>query len=61
MPPNVQGIGALEMLNIMEQFDLHQFGLNSTRALHVQIEAKKLAYADVLRYIGDPKNVQDCR
>src|SRR6202165_1448461 len=55
LPPNVQGIGALEMLNIMEQFDLKQFGLNSTRALHVQIEAKKLAYADVLRYIGDPK------
>jgi gamma-glutamyltranspeptidase/glutathione hydrolase len=55
MPPNVQGIGALEMLNLMEQFDLKQFGLNSTRALHVQIEAKKLAYADVLRYIGDPK------
>jgi gamma-glutamyltranspeptidase/glutathione hydrolase len=55
LPPNVQGIGALEMLNLMEQFDLKQFGLNSTRALHVQIEAKKLAYADVLRYIGDPK------
>ncbi len=55
MPPNGQGIGALEMLNIMEQFDLKQFGLNSTRALHVEIEAKKLAYADVLRYIGDPK------
>jgi len=56
MPPNVQGIGVLEMLNIMEQFDLRQFGLNSPRALHVQIEAKKLAYADVLRYIGDPKS-----
>ena len=55
LPPNLQGIGALEMLNIMEQFDLHKFGLNSTRALHIQIEAKKLAYADVLRYIGDPK------
>jgi gamma-glutamyltranspeptidase / glutathione hydrolase len=55
MPPNVQGIGALEMLNLMEQFDLHAFGLNSARALHVQIEAKKLAYADVLRYIADPK------
>jgi len=58
MPPNVQGIGALEMLNIMEQFDLHSYGLNSTRALHVQIEAKKLAYADVLRYIGDPKGAK---
>ncbi len=55
LPPNLQGIGALEMLNLMEQFDLAKFGLNSTRALHVQIEAKKLAYADVLRYIGDPK------
>jgi gamma-glutamyltranspeptidase/glutathione hydrolase len=55
LPPNLQGIGALEMLNLMEQFDLPKFGLNSTRALHVQIEAKKLAYADVLRYIGDPK------
>jgi gamma-glutamyltranspeptidase/glutathione hydrolase len=54
MPPNVQGIGALEMLNLMEQFDLHSYGLNSPRALHVQIEAKKLAYADVIRYIGDP-------
>jgi gamma-glutamyltranspeptidase/glutathione hydrolase len=55
MPPNGQGIGALEMLNIMEHFDLRSFGLNSTRALHVQIEAKKLAYADVIRYIADPK------
>jgi gamma-glutamyltranspeptidase/glutathione hydrolase len=55
MPPNSQGIGALEMLNLMEQFDLHSYGLNSPRALHVQIEAKKLAYADVIRYIADPK------
>jgi gamma-glutamyltranspeptidase/glutathione hydrolase len=58
MPPNLQGIGALEMLNIMEHFDLHSFGLNSTRALHVQIEAKKLAYADVLRYVADPRSVK---
>jgi gamma-glutamyltranspeptidase/glutathione hydrolase len=55
MPPNGQGLGALLMLNMMEQFNLAQFGLNSTRALHVQIEAKKLAYADVIRYIADPK------
>jgi gamma-glutamyltranspeptidase / glutathione hydrolase len=58
MPPNVQGIGALEMLNLMEQFDLRSYGLNSTRALHVQIEAKKLAYADVLHYIADPKTAK---
>jgi gamma-glutamyltranspeptidase/glutathione hydrolase len=55
MPPNSQGIAVLEMLNLMEQFDLHSYGLNSTRALHVQIEAKKLAYADMIRYIGDLK------
>jgi len=47
-----RGLRALEMLNIMEQFGLKDFGLNSTRALHVQIEAKKLAYADLIRYIG---------
>ena len=58
LPPNVQGIGALETLNIMENFDLHAFGLNSTRALHVQIEAKKLAYADVLRFVGDPRSAK---
>jgi gamma-glutamyltranspeptidase/glutathione hydrolase len=55
LPPNVQGIGALEMLNIMQRFDLGQFGLNSARTLHIEIEAKKLAYADVSRYIGDPR------
>lgn len=58
LPPNVQGIGALEMLNIMERFDLGQFGLNSARALHLQIEAKKLAYADVARYIADPRTAK---
>jgi gamma-glutamyltranspeptidase / glutathione hydrolase len=54
MPPNGQGIAALEMLNIMENYPLGNYGLNSTRALHVMIEAKKLAYADLARYIGDP-------
>ncbi len=54
LPPNGQGIAALEILNLMEDFPLAQFGANSTRALHVMIEAKKLAYADLLCYIGDP-------
>jgi gamma-glutamyltranspeptidase/glutathione hydrolase len=54
MPPNGQGIAALEMLNIMETFPLPDFGLNSTRAFHVMIEAKKLAYADLVQYVGDP-------
>ncbi len=55
LPPNGQGIAALEMLNLMEPSPLAQFGANSTRALHLMIEAKKLAYADLLRYVGDPK------
>ncbi|HXA55919.1 MAG TPA: gamma-glutamyltransferase [Candidatus Acidoferrum sp.] len=55
LPPNGQGIAALEMLNIMEHFPLSQFGPNSADALHVMIEAKKLAYADLLQYVADPK------
>lgn len=55
LPPNGQGIAALEMLNLMQQFPLAQYGHNSTDALHVMIEAKKLAYADLRKYIGDPK------
>jgi gamma-glutamyltranspeptidase / glutathione hydrolase len=55
LPPNGQGIAALEMLNIMSQFPLAKFGHNSVDSLHVMIEAKKLAYADLLRYVGDPK------
>jgi gamma-glutamyltranspeptidase / glutathione hydrolase len=55
LPPNGQGIAALEMLNLMQQFPLAQYGHNSVDALHVMIEAKKLAYADLLKYIGDPR------
>ncbi len=55
LPPNGQGVAALEMLNIMEKFPLEKYGLNSGAALHTMIEAKKLAYADLVRYIGDPK------
>ncbi len=54
-PPNTQGIAALSMLNIMEQFPLEQWGHDSPDTLHVEIEAKKLAYADMLHYVGDPK------
>jgi len=55
LPPNGQGIAALEMLNIMEQFPLGQWGQNSVRALHTMVEAKKLAYADMIRYDADPR------
>lgn len=56
LPPNGQGIAALEMLNLMETFPLGQkdYGFGSTKALHAMIEAKKLAYADLVKYIGDP-------
>jgi gamma-glutamyltranspeptidase/glutathione hydrolase len=43
------------MLNMMENFPLSQYGHNSTAALHVMIEAKKLAYADMLRYVADQR------
>ena len=58
MPPNEQGIAALEMLNIMETFPLGQkdSGFGSTKALHAMIEAKKLAYADLAKYVGDPRH-----
>jgi gamma-glutamyltranspeptidase/glutathione hydrolase len=55
LPPNGQGIAALLMLNLMENFPLPQYGAGSADALHVLIEAKKLAYADMLRYVCDPK------
>jgi gamma-glutamyltranspeptidase/glutathione hydrolase len=55
LPPNGQGIAALEMLNMMERFPLAQFGPQSPRALHVEIEAQKLAYQDLARYVGDPR------
>jgi gamma-glutamyltranspeptidase/glutathione hydrolase len=55
LPPNGQGIAALSMLNIMEQFPMAKYGHNSADALHVMIEAKKLAYADMYHYVGDPR------
>jgi gamma-glutamyltranspeptidase/glutathione hydrolase len=55
LPPSTQGIAALIMLNLMETFPLGEYGFHSAQALHVMIEAKKLAYADMLRYVGDPR------
>jgi gamma-glutamyltranspeptidase/glutathione hydrolase len=53
--PNTQGIAALMMLNLMERFPMTEYGFHSADALHVMIEAKKLAYADMLHYVGDPR------
>jgi gamma-glutamyltranspeptidase / glutathione hydrolase len=55
LPPNTQGIAALMMLDVMEQMPLARFGFHSVDALHAMIEAKKLAYADMLRWVGDPR------
>jgi gamma-glutamyltranspeptidase/glutathione hydrolase len=55
LPPNVDGMAALEMLNIMGQFAPSPGGPASTAELHTRIEAMKLAYADVKAYDGDPK------
>ncbi|MBW4698505.1 MAG: gamma-glutamyltransferase family protein [Aphanocapsa lilacina HA4352-LM1] len=54
LPPNGQGIAALQMLNILEGFDLKTMGHNSADYLHAQVEAKKLAFADRARYYADP-------
>lgn len=53
-PPNSQGITALEMLNIIEGFDLKSLGYQTAEYLHVLLEAKKLAFADRDRYVSDP-------
>src|SRR5438270_10951921 len=53
-PPNSQGIAALEMLNIIEGFDLKALGYQTAEYIHVLLEAKKLAFADRDRYVSDP-------
>ena len=55
LPPNGQGIAALEMIKILENVDLGAMGHNSAEYLHHIIEAKKLAYADILKWNGDPE------
>jgi gamma-glutamyltranspeptidase/glutathione hydrolase len=54
MAANTQGLATLQMLNILEQFDLRSLGFQSAKSLHVQIEAKRLAYEDRARYYADP-------
>ncbi len=52
--PNGQGIVALQMLNILEGFDIRGMGRDSPEALHVMIEAKKLAFEDRAKFYADP-------
>ena len=55
LPPNGQGVAALEMLRVLEGFDLKGMGHNSAEYLHHLIEAKKLAFADLAYWVGDPE------
>ncbi|WP_080054837.1 gamma-glutamyltransferase [Spirosoma aerolatum] len=54
LPPNGQGISVLEMLNILEGYDLKKLGHNSADYLHLLVEAKKLAFEDRAKYYADP-------
>jgi gamma-glutamyltranspeptidase/glutathione hydrolase len=57
MPPNTQGFVTLEMLNILEGFDVKAMGHNSADYLHALVEAKRIAFADRAAYLGDPASV----
>jgi len=58
IPPNGQGIAALIALGILQHFDLAALGADSVEAQHLQIEAMKLAFADVYRYVAEPANME---
>jgi gamma-glutamyltranspeptidase / glutathione hydrolase len=57
LPPNTQGFVALEMLNVLEGFDLKTLGHNSAAYLHLLVEAKRIAFADRDAYLADPASV----
>ena len=61
IPPNGQGIAALMALGILSNFDLAALPADSARARHLQIEAMKLAFADVYRYVADPRHMTDVK
>lgn len=55
LPPNGQGIAALQMLNILENFDIGSMGFGSPEYIHLFIEAKKLAFEDRAKFYSDPE------
>ena len=58
IPPNGQGIAAWIALGILENFDLASMKVDGVESQHLQIEAMKLAFADVYRYVADPKHME---
>ena len=61
LPPNTQGFVALEMLNILEGFDVKALGHNSAALLHLMVEAKRIAFADRDAYLADLDSVPAAR
>ena len=55
LPPNSQGIAALQMLNIMEAYDVKSMGFGSPDYVHLFVEAKKLAFEDRAKFYADPE------
>ena len=58
IPPNGQGIGALIALGILQNFDLASLTVDGVESQHLQIEAMKLAFADVYQYVADPRSME---
>ncbi|WP_405198386.1 gamma-glutamyltransferase [Christiangramia sp. LLG6405-1] len=54
-PPSSGGTAIIEMLNILENYDLHEYGLNSAQSIHYISEAMRLAFADRAQFLGDPQ------
>jgi len=57
LPPNTHGVVALEMLNILENFDIRSMRQNSAEYLHLLVEAKRIAFADRDAWLADPRSV----
>jgi gamma-glutamyltranspeptidase / glutathione hydrolase len=58
LPPNSQGVTTLQMLGILERFDMKAAGFASAESLHLQVEAKRLAFEDRARFLADPAMVK---
>ncbi|MBE0614445.1 MAG: gamma-glutamyltransferase [Burkholderiales bacterium] len=58
LPPNGQGIAALMALGILQHFDVASYPVDSADSVHLQIEAMKIAFADIYRYVSDPRTME---